>query len=211
MPDGAITEQSEPVGRGLVRRVDLPDCRWSDRCRPADALRARHPDCGANHAFGDHSHSHGRAADDVDCRSRRGCLGGNLQHVPPNIAPNKGGDALWRNTNQDDRLVMRHQSGTRDFAIRRQTHHNLDWLAGISGGIHPVGVDEGVPEQPGASERLHHRRTSLDGTVMVCSWHQFASRYLAGKFRYPTVCRMAWHLRGCHAQQKEPDGEAGGQ
>ena len=95
---------------------------------------------------------------------------------------NESGDALQRNADQHDRFVMGHQPRAGDLAVRRQAHQDLDRFAGIAGGVHPIGVDEGVARQSLAREHFYYRGAAFDRAVMIGSGNEFASRRLTDEF-----------------------------
>ena len=126
-----------------------------------------------------------------------------VQHVAPDITLDEGGDALQRNADQHDRLVMRHQPRAGDLAVHRQPHQDLDRLAGIASRVDPVGVDEGVARQSIAGEDFGHRRAALDWAVMIGSRHKLGGRNLADEFGQPAIGGVAWRARCRQAKQQQ--------
>ena len=206
MPHRTVAQEPDPVRRRLVRRIDLAHHRRFGLRRSAHSLGPGHADRRAHHAFGDHRHRHRRAADDVDRRALRWSLVAELQDVAPDIALNERRDALRRDADQHDRLVMRHQSRAGDLALRRQSHEDLDRLAGVAGRVHPVGVDEGVADHFLSSEHFYDRGTALRRPVMIGAGNKLPSRDLTDEFGEPALQRKARFSHRYQNKQRQGKG-----
>ena len=173
-----------------MRRIQFAN-RRDGSSRAAHALGVRNFGRRANHAFGDHCHGHGRAADDIHRRAigRRGLADG--QHVAADITANESLDALERNADQHDRFVMRHQTRAGDLSIRRQAFEDLDRLARIAGRVDPIRIDESVAEQLVAREDFCDRRTTLHRSIMIRAGHDVRGGNLTDKLLKLTVQRQA--------------------
>ncbi len=180
VPDGkaqvthrAVPDETRPVRRRLMRRIDLARHRCFDRSRTADSLGPGDAHCRADHALGDHRHGHRRPAHDVDCWALRWSFVTELQDVAPDVALNELCDALGWDADQHDGFVMRHESRAGDLALGRQAHEDLDGLPGVAGRIDPVRVDEGISNHFLSGERLDQRRIAFNRAIVVRTGNQF--------------------------------------
>jgi hypothetical protein len=94
----------------------------------------------------------------------------------------EGGNLLGRNADEHDRLMVSNEPSARNFSVRRKTNQNLYRLAGVTGGIHPVGVHECVADKLVAREGSDEGRRVLGRTVAVSAGHDFSRRRLGEKF-----------------------------
>ena len=191
-----------------MRRIQFAN-RRNGSSRAAHAFGVRNFFRRANHAFGDHGHGHGRAADDIHRRAIRRRRLADGQHVATDIAANEGFDTLRRNADQHDRFVMRHQTRAGNLSIRRQAFEDLDRLARIAGRVDPIRIDESVAKQLVARENFCDRRTTLHRSIMIRAWHDVRSGDLTDKLLKLTVRREAWDCdrqpqHDAQSRSKEP-------
>ena len=144
-PHRSIGNQCRPVLDGVTCRIDRAD--GFDRPLLGSAAQFQFPrDArGRSHdAVADDHDGDGGAADDVNRRAStdRRYLSG----VTPDIAIDEPRDALRRDADQHDRLVMFDQSGAGDPAVDVEAHQDVDWLSGIADGADDIGVQVDVPD-----------------------------------------------------------------
>ncbi len=172
-PHRAFLDEAGPVRRGGMRGIEFPGHHLL-RKGAGHFLGLGNLPRGANHAFGNDRHGHGRPADDI----HRGAAGrGGLargQNRAPDIAADEIRDARRRNADQHDRLVMRHQARAGNLAVRRQAFEDLDRLARIAGRVHPISIDERIAEQFIGGKDFDDFRLALDGPVMIGAGRQFS-------------------------------------
>ena len=175
-PHGSVTDEIDPIlGGRRCRHVDgCPGPRGERllRFEPAETVGPRDADGGAHHAVvDDHDHDRG-AAHDVDVVF--GSLAANeLRHVEPHEIVDKPRDALFRDTDEDDRLVVLHQAGALDDRVHVHGDEHVDGLTRIAGGVDDVGVEEHEAQLLIAAEGGGHRRTAPGGGEAVRAGEDF--------------------------------------
>jgi hypothetical protein len=169
----------------------------------------RHLDRGVHDALADHHDGDGGAAHDIDRRVPLRARPGERQRIAADIAGDERGDAGGRDADQHDRLVVVHQARAADPAGGAQPHENLDRLAGVAGGFHPVGVDESIAEQPLARLHRSQRRAALRRLVAVGTGHQLRRRHFRqelGEAALRYRPRRPAEQQGESQQQPDPPG-----
>ena len=87
-----------------------------------------------------------------------------------------GRDLLFRDADEDDRLVMLHQLRAEDLARRIQRNEDVDGLAGIAGRIHHVRIQIDEAEQAIAREDRRHWRSALRRAEPLGAGNQLRGR-----------------------------------
>ena len=114
----AILSRNRDIALVLLDVVMEADDSGLRLVRAPDSFGTRDAGRRTHHALRDDCDRNGRAADNV----YRGPLGGRgvteVENVVPDIALDEIGDTRQRYADQHDRLVMRHQTGAGDLALR---------------------------------------------------------------------------------------------